>query len=153
MTTAEVPKELLAPQAERPERAANNARSVEETAEQLFHQANEARRSKNVAQTTRLFRKLQRLYPSSREARLSEVVLGTFLLDQGQANAALEQLNRYLASGSGQSLTAEAYYGKGRALAQLGRAVEEQATWHLLLEQFPKSPYASQARKRLIITP
>jgi TolA-binding protein len=151
ITTAKATTELVAPQWDKkPERTAtNSAQAMEETAGLLFHQANEARRSKNGPEAIRLFRKLQRLYPTSREARLSAVVLGTFLLEQGQANAALEQLNRYLASGSGQGLTAEAYYGKSRALAQLGRLAEEQATWRLLLEQFPKSPYASQARKRL----
>jgi TolA-binding protein len=155
ITTAKAKTELVAPQWDKkPERTAtNSAQAVGETAGQLFHQANEARRSKNAPEAIRLFRKLQRLYPTSREARLSEVVLGMFLLEQGQANAALEQLNRYLASGSGQSLTAEAYYGKSKALAQLGRLSEEQATWRVLLEQFPKSPYASQARKRLFVAP
>jgi TolA-binding protein len=121
----------------------------EPTAEQLLQQANASRRAGNTTEASRLFRKLQRNYPSSREARLSEVVFGTLLLEQGQAAAALEQLNRYLSVGSTQNLAAEALYGKGRALAQLGRNSEEQDVWRALLERFPKSPYVSHARSRL----
>lgn len=133
----------------KPIKTAEPVARVEFSAEQLLQQANAARRASNTSEASRLFRKLQRLYPTSREARLSEVVYGTLLLEQGQAAAALEQLNRYLSVGSGQNLAAEALYGKGRALAQLGRSTEEQSVWRALLERFPKSPYASHARNRL----
>jgi TolA-binding protein len=71
------------------------------------------------------------------------------LLEQGQSGAALAQFQRYLAASGGRNLSAEALYGKGRSLAQLGRITEEQSTWRTLLKQFPKSPYVSHAQKRL----
>jgi len=77
------------------------------------------------------------------------VGFGSLLLEQGQSAGALAQFNRYLASSSGQNLTAEALYGKGRALARLGRSSEERATWAQLIKRFPSSPYVSHARKRL----
>lgn len=119
------------------------------TASQLLQQANSARRSGDAAGATRLFRQLQQAYPNSREARLSFVAFGSLLLEQGQAAAALTQFNRYLASSSGQNLTAEALYGKGRALSRLGQSSEERAAWTQLIERFPNSPYVSYARKRL----
>ncbi|MGC4065534.1 MAG: tetratricopeptide repeat protein [Polyangiaceae bacterium] len=122
---------------------------VELTAAQLLQQATLSRRAGNSAEASRLFRKLQQRYPSSRESALSHVAFGSLLLERGQSAFALEQFNRYLASRSGQNLAAEALYGRGRALAQLGRSAEERATWNQLLDQFPKSPYVTFARKRL----
>ncbi|MGE5783656.1 MAG: tetratricopeptide repeat protein [Myxococcales bacterium] len=119
------------------------------TAPQLLQQANSARRSGDSAGAVRLFQKLQQTFPSSREAKLSMVGFGSLLLEQGQSAAALAQFNRYLASSSGQNLTAEALYGKGRALSQLGKSSEERATWAQLIHRFPSSPYVSYARKRL----
>jgi TolA-binding protein len=43
----------------------------------------------------------------------------------------------------------EALYGRGRSLAALGNRSEEQRTWTRLLDQFPESPYAGHARRRL----
>ena len=119
------------------------------TAEQLLQRATQARRGGDTKDAARLFRRLQRDYPGSREARLSLVAFGTMLLEQGQAKAALDQFNRYLGSSSVAPLTAEALYGKGRALAQLGQGDEEQRTWRRLVNEYPKSPYASHAKRRL----
>lgn len=126
---------------------------AEVSAEQLLQQANLARRNGNVAQASKLFRYLQQRHPNSRESRLSLVAFGTLLLDTGQAAAALDQFNRYLATSSGLSLNAEALFGRGRALAQLGRTADEQAAWRQLIERFPSSPYVSHARKRLAASP
>jgi TolA-binding protein len=115
----------------------------------LLQQATLSRRAGNAAEAARLFRKLQQKYPASRESTLSHVAFGSLLLERGQSAAALEQFNRYLSVRSGQNLSAEALYGRGRALAQLGRTAEEHATWSQLLDRFPKSPYVTFARKRL----
>jgi TolA-binding protein len=119
------------------------------SAAQLLQQATLSRRAGNATEASRLFRKLQQRYPSSREAALSHVAFGSLLLERGQSAPALEQFNRYLSSRTGQNLAAEALYGRGRALARLGRSAEERATWNQLLDQFPKSPYVTFARKRL----
>lgn len=125
------------------------ARAVEESPSLLLQRATDARRASNPSEASRLFQRLQQRYPSSRESQLSEVVYGSMLLEQGQAGPALMQFQRYLSASGGRNLSAEALYGKGRALAQLGRGAEEQATWRTLLDQFPKSPYVSHAQKRL----
>jgi TolA-binding protein len=130
------------------ERVGSNATAVVLSAEQLLQKANQARRSGDAKEAIRLFRRLQRDYPSSREAGLSLVALGTLLLERGQATLALEQFNRYLAS-AGAALTAEALYGKGQTLARLGLVAEEQQNWQRLLAKFPKSPYATHAKRRL----
>lgn len=126
---------------------------AEVSAEQLLRQATLARRNGNLAQASKLFRHLQQRHPNARESRLSLVAFGTLLLETGQAAAALEQFNRYLATSSGPSLTAEALFGRGRALAQLGRRADEQVAWRQLIERFPSSPYVSHARKRLAASP
>ncbi len=121
------------------------------SAEQLLQKANLARRNGDTKEAIRLFRRLQREYSGSREAGLSLVALGTLLLEQGQTTLALEQFNRYLAAGAGAALTAEALYGKGRTLAQLGLADQERGTWHRLLAEYPKSPYVTHANRRLAV--
>lgn len=126
-------------------------RSDGATAERLLQQATLARRNGNVALASKLFHKLQQSYPKSRESRLSWVAFGTLLLESGQPAAALDQFNRYLATSSGLNLSAEALFGRGRALAQLGRSAEEQAVWRQLIERFPTSPYVSHARRRLAL--
>jgi hypothetical protein len=47
------------------------------------------------------------------------------------------------------ALAEEALHGKAQALRSLGRASEENETWQLLLERFPKSIHAKTARERL----
>lgn len=123
------------------------------TAAQLLQQATLSRRNGSTGEATKLFRRLQQQYPSTREAKLSLVAFGSLLLETGQPAEALEQFNRYLVSSAGQSLNAEALYGKGRALAQLGRTQDERSAWLQLVERFPNSPYVSHARKRLAQSP
>jgi len=134
-------------------RASPDANNVELAAEQLLKLATQARRDGSFAEASRLYRRLQRLYPASRETGLSRVTYGSLLLEQRQASPALYQFNRYLSTDSTQNLAAEALYGKARALAMLGRSAEEMVTWQLLLDKFPKSPYISNAKKRLASTP
>jgi TolA-binding protein len=103
--------------------------------------------------SAQLFRKLQQRYPGSKEAVLSRVALGSLFLEQGQSAQSLEQFERYLGDSKGQPLDAEALYGKGRALSQLGRRTEAESVWRALVERYPKSPYVSFARKQLPSAP
>ena len=119
-----------------------------ESASKLFREANEARRAGDSTLATSLYRELQRRFPDAPETKLSRISLGSMLLGAGTAQAALQQFDAYLAVPRG-ALAAEAIYGRARALKSLHRAGDEAAAWHSLLEQFPRSPYASYAKRRL----
>lgn len=122
--------------------------STEPTPAELFSQANQARRASDAARATQLYRVLQRKYPSSQEAQLSLVTLGSLQLNGGNAAGALNTFNRYL-SQAGRPLEAEALYGQAQAYRQLGRTSEEVRAWKRLLARHPSSGYATQARERL----
>lgn len=125
------------------------AAALDETPRALFQRANEARRLGEGARAASLYRKLIARFPTSPEAALSQVRLGGMLLEQGDGRSALAHFDRYLAEQPGGALSPEALYGRGRALASLGRSAEESRAWTRLLADFPKSPYAGHARRRL----
>lgn len=129
-------------------RPVNPARAEVESAKTLFQRASNARRSGEAKLATSLYAKLQREYPGSAEAKLSHLRLGSLLLEHGDAGMALAQFDRHLAAG-GSALAPEALYGRGRALAVMGRSAEERRTWEQLIARYPASPYASHARRRL----
>jgi TolA-binding protein len=129
--------------------AAPRAAAPEETPRALFQRANEARRLGEGTRAASLYRKLIARFPASPEAALSQVRLGGMLLEQGDGRTALGHFDRYLAEQPGGALSPEALYGRGRALASLGRSAEESRAWTRLLADFPKSPYAGHARRRL----
>jgi TolA-binding protein len=142
--TAEEPSSPLEPPA--PERSV--AASPPATAAGLFAAANDARRSRDP-KTAALYRDLQRRFPGSPEARLSEVTLGRLYLDtQDDAKSALEQFDAYLGPGSG-PLREEAMVGRALALMRLGEHAEERAAWRKLLEEYPDSLSADRAKQRL----
>lgn len=117
------------------------------TAAGLFSAANAARRAGQAAEAIRLFLRLQQQFPGSAEAQLAHVSLGRLQLARGEAQPALVQFTRYLASSG--PLTQEALLGQARALGALGRHDEERATWEALRQRFPNSVYAARARERL----
>lgn len=121
------------------------------TANALFKTANDARRRGQTALAISRYQALQRRFPSSAEATASRVSLGGLLLEGGRASQALTQFDRYLAGGAGQRLTAEALYGRGRALRALGRTDQEAKNWRRLLSSYPESPYGGEARQRLSV--
>jgi len=120
-----------------------------ETPASLLRLAGEARGRGDVEGASTLYRRLQREYGDTREAALSSVPWGGLLLRQGQADRALEQFERYLKTEPRGNLLPEALYGRGRALAALGRAADEKRTWQRLLSETPGSAYESHARRRL----
>ncbi|WP_437744970.1 tetratricopeptide repeat protein [Sorangium sp. So ce1504] len=119
------------------------------TAEQLFREANDARRAGRSRRAIELYRALQKGFASSPEATLSLVSLGGLLLQDGSPAAALAQFDRYLGVAGSRPLAVEALYGRGRALRALGRAGDEAQTWRRLLREHPGSPYVEHARRRL----
>ncbi|MBN2193754.1 MAG: tetratricopeptide repeat protein [Polyangiaceae bacterium] len=113
----------------------------------LLARANAARGAGRTGEAIELYSALQREYPSSAEARLSHVSLGRLWLARGRAGSALAEFDRYL--GSGGPLAEEALAGRAQSLAALGRSEEERATYQQLLQRFPRSVYAIEARRRL----
>ena len=120
-----------------------------ESAASLFKDASSARRTGDAERAIALYRRLQNDFPSSPEASLATLPLGGLLLDRGEARSALTQFDRHVRGAPGSRLLPEALYGRGRSLAALGNRSEEQRTWTRLLDQFPESPYAGHARRRL----
>lgn len=125
------------------------APSEKPSAAALFKTANTARKAGNAASALDGYRRLQRSFPASSEARVSRVLAGRLLLGAGRASSALAQFDGYLSGGGQGGLAEEALWGKAQALARLGRASEERAVWRTLLQKFPKSVYAATARQRL----
>jgi len=119
-------------------------------ADLLFSQANAARRDADVPRAAALYHELERLHPAAPEALVSRVALGRLLLERaGDARGALAEFDGYLARAPRGALAEEALFGKASALLRLGRTAEEQDTWRLLVERFPRSVYADRARARL----
>ncbi|HEX6766910.1 MAG TPA: tetratricopeptide repeat protein, partial [Polyangiaceae bacterium] len=149
------PQIAVAPQVQNgeqaPERAEPETRqpTTLASAATLLADASNARRAGDVERAIALYRRLEREFPSSPEAGLAALPLGGLLLDRGEARSALAQFDRHVRSGRGSRLLPEALYGRGRSLAALGNRSEERRTWTTLLEQFPESPYAGHARRRL----
>jgi TolA-binding protein len=120
---------------------------VEESASRRFAAANDARRAGDTNRAAALYREVVRDFPGSAEAAVSELRLGNLLLDKGKAGAALEQFQRHLKRSG--ALVPEALYGRGRALAALDEQSAERQTWQRVLREYPGSPYAAHARRRL----
>jgi TolA-binding protein len=117
-------------------------------ATELFARANDARRRSQDTAAIADYQALQRRFPNSPEARASLVALGRLLLDQRHDDqGALEQFDRYLQTGG--ALEEEALIGRALALEHLGRRSEEERAWHAVLDRYPDSIYAGEARSRL----
>jgi TolA-binding protein len=118
------------------------------SASDVYRAANDARRAGRSDEAIRGYKDLQSRFPGSAEAKASRVSLGGLLLRGGSDGAALTQFDSYLQGGSG-PLAAEALFGRGRALQALGRSAEEIETLERLVRQYPKSAYATHAKRRL----
>lgn len=117
----------------------------------LFAEANAARLA-GRRDASALYEQLQREFPSSPEAKLSHAVLARIHLDRGSAAAALEGFDAYIAGGGG-ALGEDALAGRALAFEKLGRLDDERAAWAQLLEHYPRSGYATMARRRLAARP
>lgn len=119
----------------------------EATPAALFSAANAARRAGRQDRAIALYLELQRTHPSSAEASLSHVSLGRLLVVRRELRGAVAQFSTYLRSGG--PLEEEALLGKAQALAALGQREDARAAWRTLLERYPRSIYAAEARERL----
>jgi TolA-binding protein len=117
------------------------------SAEELFRDANAARRSGDLGLAMLLYRELQSSFPGSREAQISHVSLGRLLLSADRATEAERQFRAYAATGG--ELWEEAAAGRAEALARLGQTTGEARVWQELLDRHPASVYAARARQRL----
>jgi TolA-binding protein len=111
---------------------------------ELFTLASEARRRGDSEGAITLYEQLCAAYPTSVEAEDARLVLGNLRLEQRSPRAALSQFESY---GSG-ALSLEAMWGKAQALRKLD-SPEERGVLEELLRQYPTSPYAAAAHKRL----
>jgi tetratricopeptide (TPR) repeat protein len=139
---------LALPSASMDERAASpQASRALPSAASLFEQASALRGQNNLDEAIAVFRRLQHLYPRARESRMSFALVGRMLLDRGRPAQALSQFDQHLAQGG--EASEEALAGRATALGQMGRFSSESETWRKLLDAYPGSVYAGQARDRL----
>jgi len=78
------------------------------------------------------------------EAEDAKVLRGNLLLSQRSPHAALRQFEDYHSG----ALSLEALWGRAQALRKLG-SPDEQAILSELVRNYPGSPYAEAAEKRL----
>jgi TolA-binding protein len=133
-----------------PTQAAHTDDPPPRTAEALFGAANRARRYGKVERALSLYRSLQEQFPNSEEARLSRATVAALQLDRGEAGAALDGFDRYIAQG-GSALSVEALVGRAEALQRLGRTTAELASWREIARRFPGTVHARRAAARIAI--
>jgi len=110
----------------------------------LFAKAAEARRNGDTKTAIRLYESLCARYPASIEAADARLSLGKLKLEQRSAAEALEHFENYPPG----TLSVEALWGRAEALRQLSSPAER-ATLERIVSEYPGSPYAMAARKRL----
>ncbi len=123
--------------------------SPSQTAEQLFAEANSARRAGQYSLALRRYAELRHAYPGSREETTARVVVGDLMLAEGSSREALASFDSYLAANPDGTLAEEARVGRALALMRLGRPDEERAAWTQLLRKHPDSVQGARARSRL----
>jgi len=119
------------------------------SADELFADANRARRAGDYPLALRRYADLRRAYSGSRPELTARVVVGDLLLAEGPTREALASFDSYLAASPDGTLAEEALVGRASALMRLGRADEERAAWTQLLRQHPDSVQGLRARRRL----
>jgi hypothetical protein len=119
------------------------------SADELFADANRARRAGDVALALRRYAELRRAFAGSREEITSRVVVGDLLLAEGPTRDALASFDSYLATSPNGTLAEEALVGRASALMRLGRRDEEREAWTRLLREHPDSVQGARARGRL----
>ena len=119
------------------------------SADELFADANRARRAGDVSLALRRYAELGRTFPGSREEVTSRVVVGDLLLAEGPTRDALASFDSYLATSPNGTLAEEALVGRASALMRLGRRDDERDAWTRLLREHPDSVQGDRARRRL----
>ena len=141
----EVDERRAAPLEAVPEPVAPEASSASE----LFSRATAASRRGETDTALALFSSLRERFPVSREARTSWVLGGRLLLGRGDADAALSSFDRYLDGSARGPLAPEAMAGRAKALDALGRTAPARAQWQTIVDRFPRSSAAVEAKRKL----
>jgi TolA-binding protein len=113
----------------------------------LFAQAVALRSEGKVDAAIATHQRLQRLYPTARETRVSFALAGRLLLEKGSPDQALAQFEQYLSRPG--DIAEEALVGRATALGHLGHSTAEAAAWREVLARHPGSVWATQAKNRL----
>jgi hypothetical protein len=143
------PSPLPAPVLVRTAPAAKHAAPmVRDDAPVMFLRGNAARIRGDRAEAALAYRELLTKFPDSDEARLTHATLGRMLLDGGDAQGALAELDAYLQSGDG-TLREEVMSARAAAFSLLNRRDDEAAAWSALLKSYPDSVHAARAKARL----
>lgn len=147
--------ETSAPKERRVQRrkAKPSVETEESGAATAFREASRLRREGRAAEAIQQYAALLKRYPSSPEARASEIALGMLHLGAGSPASGLRYFDRYLSTNPGGQLAADALWGKTRALAAMGRNEEARRGLELLIDRYPRSTYATAARAKLGISP
>ena len=127
-----------------PKPASSPSSKPASSARELFTLGSVARRSGDIEAAIALYEELCAKYPRSVEAEDARLVLGNLRLEQRSPRAALNQFENY---GSG-ALSLEAIWGKAQALRKL-ESPEERSVLEQVVRDYPSSPYAAAAKKRL----
>ena len=135
----------------RPVRQMQQARPITEAdAEAALSLATQARSTGYEGEAVERYRHVIERFPRTRAAGAAQVALGRLLYTElSQPAAALPLFAAYLARGGAQELAEEAMYHRGMCLIALQRTREASASFRQLLELFPGSMYAAQARAQL----
>ena len=131
--------------------AARSPRPVTEAdAEAALSLATQARSTGYEGEAVERYRHVIERFAHTRAAGAAHVALGRLLYTElAQPQAALPLFEAYLARGGAQELAEEAMYHRGMCLLALRRTEDAGASFRQLLERFPGSMYAAQARARL----
>ncbi len=128
--------------------AAPSASAAAATAGELLARARAERAAGAMNDAAKSYRHLIAQYPGSAEALTARVALGQLELSAlGDAAGALGHFSEYLRRGG--PLEQEARYGQVRALATLGRPVEEKQAIEAFLARYPKAMQAAALQVRL----
>jgi TolA-binding protein len=115
----------------------------------VFRKANAALQSGDHTRAGEFYGLLLNRYPSAPEAHAALALFGRMLLDDGNANGALQCFDDYLRRGG--ALREEVMLGRALAFQRIGprAAADEARAWTSLIDAYPGSVHAERARRRL----
>lgn len=116
---------------------------------ELFSRATAASRRGEAASALAHFEALRQRFGDSREARTSWILSGRIRLARNEASEALRCFDRYLEGRGRAPLAPEAMAGRARALQALGRSADASKQWQAIVDRFPQSSAAAEARTEL----
>jgi hypothetical protein len=114
-----------------------------------FRKANEARQAGDHPRAGELYGMLLNRFSGSPEAHASLALFGRMLLDDGNANGALQCFDDYLRTGG--ALREDVMLGRALAFQRIGprAAGDEARAWTALLDAYPGTVHTARARRRL----